>query len=222
MIKRLAVIPARSGSKRIKNKNLQKIGKKSLLENCIEKCLSSKIFKEIHVSTDSEFFLNKIKKYKLKNNFLRPKILSDDKSPVFDVLKYVIKEYKRKNQFFDEVWLVFATNPFISKKHLLEASKLYNKNKKKFSIMSVSKYNFPIEWAHEIKNKNLEPCFPKELKNNSSKFKPKFCDAGMFVIYQKDFLKKKKLNYKPYELSLWDSVDIDNIDDLELARKLYT
>ena len=129
MIKRLAVIPARSGSKRIKNKNLQKIGKKSLLENCIEKCLSSKIFKEIHVSTDSEFFLNKIKKYKLKNNFLRPKILSDDKSPVFDVLKYVIKEYKRKNQFFDEVWLVFATNPFISKKHLLEASKLYNKNK---------------------------------------------------------------------------------------------
>ena len=48
-----------------------------------------------------------------------------------------------------------------------------------------------------------------------------YCDAGMLVIYQKNFLKRKRLNYMPIILPISNSVDIDNKEDFELAKKLF-
>ena len=145
MVKRIAIIPARGGSKRIKNKNIKLFYGKPLIGHTLNVLKKSKLFNKIHVSTDSKKIRSVVEKYKINIDFMRNKKISRDKSPVSKVIKFVLNEYKKINQQFDEVWLVFATNPFIKEKYLNEANKLYLKNKKKYSIISVTKYNYPNE-----------------------------------------------------------------------------
>ena len=151
MIKRLAIIPARGGSKRIKNKNIVKFLGKPLIYYAIDSLKESKLFDTIHISTDSAKIKKIVKNKNINIDFFRPKYLSGDKTGVQKVIDFVFKKFKKKNLLFDEVWLIFATNPFISKKILINASKLYQKYKGKYSILPVSKYNYPIEWALKTK-----------------------------------------------------------------------
>jgi len=218
MIKRLAIIPARIGSKRIKQKNIKKIGSKTLIESTLDVLKKSNLFHTIHVSTDSI----KIKKFterkKLLVDFMRPKSLAGDKIPVSDVINFVIKSFKRMDINFDEIWLIYASNPFLSIKHIKKGYKLYKQNRGKFSIMTVSNYNYPINWALSLGKKN-------DLKLIGNKFNLKskkiVCEAGMFIIYQKQFIKNNKnLKYKGYEIPIWDTIDIDTMDDFIMAKKL--
>ena len=114
MIKRLAIIPARGGSKRIKNKNLKNFFGKPLIYYSILAAKKSKIFSEIHVSTDSKKILKYVKTQNISPAFIRPKKLSNDFTGIHEVLKYVVKKYKMLNFCFDEIWLLYPTNPFFN------------------------------------------------------------------------------------------------------------
>jgi pseudaminic acid cytidylyltransferase len=219
MINRIAIIPARAGSKRIKNKNLIYLKGKKLIFHTLDQIKKSNMFKNIHISTESLKIKKIVEKKNFNVDFLRPKKLADDKTPLKKVVNFTIKEYSKKKINFDEVWLFFITNPFLSTKHIKNAYKLYKTNKKKYSIMSVSEYNYPINWAlKENKNSILKPLFTKKIRLIKKKI---YCEAGMFVIYQKNYLKSKnKLKYKPYKIPLWGTVDIDTREDFILASKL--
>ena len=224
MVKRIAIIPARGESKRIKNKNIKNFQGKPLIFYTLNALKKSKLFYKIHVSTDSSKIKTIVQKFGVKVNFLRKKNISKDNTPVSKVIRFVLKEFKKINEKFDEIWLVYATNPLIRNEYLKKANKIYLNNKGKYSIISVAKYNYPNEWALKLnkKNKTLSPLFPKLIKKDSKKFSKKFCDAGMFVIYQKNFEKKfMRLKYLPFELPIWSSVDIDDMDDFNLARKFF-
>ena len=223
MVKRLAIIPARSGSKRIKNKNIISFFNKPLIFYSINAAKKSKLFSKIHVSTDSKKIKKIAKIYGADSEFERDKSISDDKTGILEVLNFVIKKYKKINISFDEVWLIYATNPFIESKYLKKANKIYKKNNKKKNIISVSKYNFPIFWAQEVnkRSKFLSPIFKKKIKKDSNTFNHYYCDSGMFVIYAKNFFKKKSAKYIPFEIPWWKSIDIDTLEDLEAAKKIY-
>ena len=83
---------------------------------------------------------------------MRNKNLSRDKIPLSRVIKYVLQKYLDRKIKFDEIWLIYASNPFINERILKLGYKKYLKNKKKKSVISVSKFNYPIYWAME-KNK---------------------------------------------------------------------
>jgi pseudaminic acid cytidylyltransferase len=222
--KRIAIIPARSGSVRVKFKNIKIFFGKPLIEHTINCLKSTKLFHKIHVSTESKKIKKIVEKNRIKVDFLRPKKLCHDKTSIAEVFKYVLSEYKKKKIFFDEVWLFFATNPLIKKKFILEAYKKYSKYNSRASIIAVSSYNYPIEWAQTIngKSENLKPVFPNMIKKRSNLLKKKFCDAGMFVIYQKNFMNlNNKIIYKPYIVPRWSTIDIDTIEDFETAKKLF-
>ena len=110
---RILIIPARSGSKRIKNKNIKKLGGKPIISLAIQTAKKSKLFDEIHISTDNNKIANLAEKNSLKIKFLRNKKLSGDKVPLMDVFKFIIKKYKSIGQNFDEVWYLFPCSPFI-------------------------------------------------------------------------------------------------------------
>ncbi|MAV65098.1 MAG: hypothetical protein CMG00_07915 [Candidatus Marinimicrobia bacterium] len=220
MIKRLAIIPARSGSKRIKNKNIIGFYGKPLLSHSLEIIKKSKMFKKIHVSTDS----NKIKKIasslKIETDFFRPSKLSGDNVSIIDTLKFVVNNFKKRNMFYDQIWLFYATNPFIKIKYIKDANKLFLKHKQKNPILPVTKYNYPVEWALKIKRNVLHNKF-KNLSHLDSRMTEKlFCDAGMFCVYGNDHIFKNK-SYVPYEIPIHETVDIDDKDDLKLAKKLF-
>ncbi len=222
MSKRIAIVPARSGSKRIKDKNIKSFFNKPLISHVLKEIKKSNLFSKIHVSTDSIKISNIIKKNKIKIDFLRPKNLSQDKTDLDEVINYIIKEYKNQKIYFDEVWLIYATNPLIKAKYLIKANKMYQKFGKKFSIMSVTRFNKPIEWAYKLdKKKILKPLSIINHKKNSNNIKVNYCEAGMFVVYQFNFMNTRKLKYKPFILPLYQSVDIDDMEDFNLAKNLY-
>ena len=78
MVKRLAIIPARSGSKRVKNKNIRIFKGKRLIINTLEQVKKSKFFSKIHVSTDCKKIKKIIEYFDINIDFLRPKKLSKD------------------------------------------------------------------------------------------------------------------------------------------------
>ena len=220
---RIAIIPARSGSIRIKDKNIKKFHGKPLISYCLSEIKKSKMFCKIHVSTESKKIVNLAKKINIKTDFLRTKKLSQDKVGIQEVIEYVIKKYSGTGLKFDEIWLFYATNPFINTNIIKKAYSIYLKNKKKYSIMTVTKYNYPIEWSGFIKNRKLKHIFPKLVSKDSKKTYKALCDAGMLVIYQNSFLKNmdKKIEYIPCILPLGNSVDIDDREDFRLAEKLF-
>lgn len=223
MTKRLAIIPARAGSKRIKNKNIINFWYQPLILYALLAASKSKLFAKIHVSTES----NKIKKIVEKNgfhvDFMREKKLSGDKVPISKVLESIVKKYEKNKLVFDEIWLLYATNPFINHLYLKKAYKKYLQCKKKYSVMSVNKYNLPVEWAQYVNKKGiLKPQNALKIKKDSKKLKSYYCDAGMFIIYQKNFIYENvKPNFIPFQVPWWESVDIDNIDDLTAAKHLF-
>ena len=220
MIKRIAIIPAREGSKRIKFKNIKIFKKKPLIKITLENLKKTNFFQKIHVSTDSTKIKRIVEKQGVKVDFLRPKYLAKDNISTSKVISYVVKKYKKININSDEVWLFFVSNPFLNSKHIKEAYKIYTKNKKKNSVMSVSKFNYPINWAMELDKKNFLK--PIKFKNKSIKNNKVYCEAGMFCIYQKNFMKNKNLiKFKPYIIPIWKTVDIDDMEDFKLAEKLF-
>jgi len=226
MVKRLVIIPARSGSKRILNKNIKLFLKKPLIYYCLKELKKSKLFNKIHISTDSKKISKLVAKKNVKFDFLRPKKLSGNNVGLWPVMKYVLERFKKKSIFFDQVWLVYATNPLINKDLILKCEKEFTKKSKKenTALITVSKYNYPIEWAQTIdKNGFLKAINKKKLKIRSQDLKNNLCDAGMINIYKPDaFLKKNKtINYIPYLIPYLKTVDIDDLEDFKTAEKLF-
>ncbi len=86
MNKRLAVIPARSGSKRIPNKNIRNFCGKPIIYYTIQAAITSGLFDTVHVSTDSYEVAELVGSIGLNVDFLRPPQLADDRTPIMPVL----------------------------------------------------------------------------------------------------------------------------------------
>ena len=129
--KRLVIIPARGGSKRIKNKNIKRLLGIPLIEYSIRAALNSKLFDKIHISSDDKKILDLSKKLGVAADFIRPSNLSNDKVPLSPVLKYVVNEYFKMGFEFEEIWLIYATNPFVNESILKQCNKKFIKEKSK-------------------------------------------------------------------------------------------
>ena len=134
------MIPARSGSKEIPNKNIKEIRGVPLLAYSIKYALRSKIIDKVIVSTDSKKYLNIAKKYKAEVPYLRKKILSkDDVTDYPVIIDALIRCEKIYKKMYNYVVLLRPTSPF-REKGLIESSyQLLKKNPKATSVRSVKK-----------------------------------------------------------------------------------
>ncbi len=223
--KRLIIIPARGGSKRIKNKNIKKFKGKPIIFYSINSAKQSKLFDVIHVSTESLKIKN-ILKNKVKIDFMRPKYLSSDKTPIYKVLINVVENFYKREINFKEIWCMMPCAPNIESIDLIKASNFYNKKKIKLPVYSVSKYKVPIEWSNKLDKKNiLRPINKKAQMMRSQDLRKKYYDAGQFYIFPGS--KISKLNFKQnnflkygYVLPFSKSIDIDDKEDWKLAEKI--
>ncbi len=226
-LKRLLIIPARGGSKRIKNKNIKKFKKKPIIYYTINSAVKSKLFNKIHVSTESNLIKKIVEKKKINIDFMRTKKLSNDKTPLFEVYKYVVKEYKKIGFVFDEIWSIMPCAPNLNAKDLKKISIFYKKLKIKKPLLSISKYKVPIEWAYIINKKGeLTSLSRKSQLLRSQDIEDKYYDAGQFYIYPGNKLLKlnfikKNYSYIGYKLPFRKSIDIDDIEDWKIAEKLH-
>ena len=221
MTKRLIIIPARGGSQRIKYKNIKLFKGKPIIYFAIDICIKSKLFHTIHVSTDSKKIKKIVDKIKTGIAHYRLKSLSNSRTPLIEVFKYVVEKYKKKNELYDEIWFLNPCSPLIKKTDLKKSSIFYKKQKNN-SVLSVCKYSPPIQWAFKMNKKTLSPYNKNNQKKSSNSFKDSFYDTGNFGIFCPNiFYKNKKIVFSGFEIPRTRSVDIDTMEDWNLAKKLY-
>lgn len=147
----IAVIPARSGSKRIKNKNIKSFRKKPIIYWSIRAARKSKIFKKIYVSTDSKKIANVAKRFGAEVPFLRSRKLSNDKAGTSAVIRDFINRINNKIKF-KNICCIYPAAPFVKSSDI---KKGYNilKNKKYNYVFSATKYSSNFHRAFIIKKK---------------------------------------------------------------------
>jgi CMP-N-acetylneuraminic acid synthetase len=157
----IAIIPARGGSKRVKDKNVSIVGGRPLIEHTINTAKESKLFSQIFVNSESEK-IQEISRNCGVDIYHRPEELSTDSSSIITVLKSMIKDILIKDDTI--VFLLLPTSPLRSSQDLLEMYESYMKEKNK-AVVSVTRFDTPIQLAQFIKNGKLIPVFEKEYRS---------------------------------------------------------
>ena len=222
----IAIIPARGGSKQIKNKNIKKFFGKPLIHWTIEAAINSNSIDKIYVSTDSESIIKKCKNFKNKIFISkRPKNLSKDNSKMNDVIKNFFRSKNLKKKKFLGLIILQPTSPLRSSEDIKKACKLFLKNKPD-SLISINKINHQHnpESIYKkngiyIKKYNNKKTIPLRQKKNEY-----FAGNGAAIyITNKKNLNKFIVGGKKiigYEMPSNRSVDIDTLFDFKIAEMI--
>lgn len=223
----LLIIPARDGSKGVKNKNLKIVGRKRLIDYAISTAISIKIEGEKIISTDiQEIFSDTDAFLPVTIPFKRPKKLSTDKATAFDVVEHSLKWFKKKKELFENIILLQPTNPFRKHNLIQEAINFYIKNNLKSLAAITEVWQHPSEIV--IRNENEFVKVLNEDEGRRQDFSKSFFISGALYIISVDLLldTRKFLNHLTYyyELNPETALDIDNEFQLKLANsyaKIY-
>lgn len=213
----LAIIPARSGSKRLENKNILKLKGIPLIAYTIKAALDSGVFSKVFVSTDSEKYAEISLFYGASVDFLRPKELSNDSAASIDVIRHAILEFKSRGIVFDYVCLLQPTSPLRNHIHIQEAkSILYNKNAD--SVVSVCSKRInaqPLIARTVFDYLEFSGLGNEILRDNERIFYPN----GAIYFFDTGYILKNDIYYSSNSyLHLMDnnlSIDIDNSFDFK-------
>ncbi len=224
-MKKVAIITARGGSKRIPRKNIKKFLGKPIIAYSIETALKSDLFDEVMVSTEDEKIAEIAQKYGAVVPFLRSNENADDFSGTADVLVEVINEYQKQGKEFDVCCGIYPTAPFITPKKLKEAFELLIT--KNFDVVfPVSEFSSPIQRALKKDSENKIAMFePQNLNKRSQDLEKAYHDAGQFYMCNTASLLEKKClwtdNTGVIVLSPLQVQDIDNQEDWKMAEFKY-
>jgi CMP-N,N'-diacetyllegionaminic acid synthase len=133
----IALIPARSGSHRIKHKNIENLGGHPLIAHTINSAIKSKLFKKVVVLTDSIKYAKIAKYYGAEIPFIRTKKISSKNSPDYEWVNTVFKFYKKEKINFSHYFILRPTSPFRTAKSIKSAWEKFSKNKSAESLRAI-------------------------------------------------------------------------------------
>ena len=215
----LAIIPARIGSKRIKNKNIKNFEGKPIIYYSILAAKLSGVFDKIIVSTDSLKIASISKKYGADVPFLRSKELSKAKIGIIEVISKVLKKLKIKPNLSTKVCCIYPTAPMLNKNFLIKGCKKLTQNYD--YVLSVKREDSRILRGFYINKKTIIPINKKTKNIRSQNLKNLYLDAGQFCWgFAKSWLSNKGCHeLKSTFIDIPDKYvqDIDTIEDWKKA-----
>ena len=222
---KICLIPARSGSKRIKNKNLTNLDGKPIIFYSIDAAINSKIFDKVIVTTDSEKIAKTARMFGAETPFIRPKKISNDTATDLDVLNHFVKFSKKNTIKIDYLCYLYPTAFLINKKILKNSFDVLKKNKNCQKVFTICEFRHPIERALRFdKNKNIVFNDKKKIFTRTQDLPKFYYDAAQCYWYNLNIIKKlnknTNLTTKGFVLDDLDFYDIDNKEDLKIAKKL--
>jgi pseudaminic acid cytidylyltransferase len=177
---RLAIIPARGGSKRIPRKNIKSFCGKPIIAWSIDAALQSRCFDQVVVSTDDAEIAELALQHGGQVPFMRPAALSDDHTDTTAVIKHAIDWFVAQGQTPDQVCCLYATAPFVTAEGLRTGLKLLTESGADYAF-AVTSYAFPIQRAIRITNANRVEMFnPEHFNTRSQDLEEAYHDAGQF------------------------------------------
>ncbi|MEA3353987.1 MAG: acylneuraminate cytidylyltransferase family protein [Campylobacterota bacterium] len=215
----LIIIPARAGSKRLKDKNILDLNGKPLISWSIEAALNLPINKDIVVSSDSDRVLNIARQYNVKT-IKRPKHLADDNSSTIDVVLHTIEQFKK---CYDYIVLLQPTSPLRTQQHIEEAIDLLEKHQCD-AVVSVCEVDHPIQWNLNVPDNLDISQESKSILNKRSQELGKTyrLNGAIYIVRTSRVLKEKSFflqdKISAYIMQKGCSIDIDDMFDFNLAN----
>lgn len=223
--KKVAIIPARSGSKRIPKKNIKKFCDAPILSYSINAALNSNIFDEVMVSTDSDEIAEIAHKYGASVPFMRSQENASDYATTEDVILEVLDQYSKMNKEYDYVCCIYPTAPFVDKDILVKAFEKMEKYEPSI-VIPVVQFSYPPQRSLVINDSGYARFkYPQYSQSRSQDLEKYYHDAGQFYIYNVKKLIEADGNivddFMPIILPDIMVQDIDNITDWEIAEIKY-
>jgi pseudaminic acid cytidylyltransferase len=222
---KVAVIPARGGSKRIPRKNIREFAGKPMIAHAIEAALSSAMFQHVVVSTDDDEIAEIALKWGAEVPFRRPPELADDFTPTVPVINHAVEACRQIGWNIEYACCIYPGVPFIQVDDIRGAFDLL--------ISSGAAYSFPVtEFPSAIQRAlrrspegRMSPFEPKYELVRTQDLEPAFHDVGQFYWASGETWKNNnKIHSTSAGLPIpgWRVVDIDTPADWERAELLYS
>ncbi|WP_428236148.1 cytidylyltransferase domain-containing protein [Gracilimonas sp.] len=224
--KRVAIIPARGGSKRIPKKNIIDFLGKPMIAYTIEAAIASNCFEDIIVSTDDQEIADVSVQYGAKVPFLREQY-ADDHSTISQATVHTLQKLSSElSENYESVVQLMANCPIRNSEDIIEACNFFDDNVHNFQI-SAFKFGWMNPWwAHKLEdNFTATPVFDDEIRNRRSQDQPDlYCPTGAIWIANVEKLKDSESfygdSYRFFPIDWKSAMDIDDTDDLEFAKVL--
>lgn len=215
---KIAVIPARGGSKRIPGKNVKLFCGKPIITYAVEAALTSGVFDRVIVSTDDENIAKVALGCGAEVPFVRPKELSDDYTPTVPVIKHAIEWVEANWAPVSSVCCIYSTAPFILSEDIKQAYLKFVNEQVEGYVFSATSFPFPIQRAFRIKGDGrCEMFHPEHYNTRSQDLEDAYQDAGQFYWGSaKSYLENKIFfsnDSKPYLIPRYRVQDIDTMED---------
>lgn len=220
---KIAIVPARGGSKRLPGKNIKLLGGKPLIAWTIEAAIKSNIFDHVFVSTDSEEIASVSRDYGAKVPFLRPAELSSDTATTNDVVTHLISWFEKEySQEVSNIAILQPTSPLRNAQHIIEAFEEM-KTKHAKAIVSVCELGHPIQFCNRLGlDGSMDGFIKKENNKRTQDLEPYYRLNGAIYIFDREYVGRISELYSvgsfAYVMSAKSSIDIDTQDDFELAK----
>ncbi|MEO5338933.1 MAG: pseudaminic acid cytidylyltransferase [Magnetococcus sp. MYC-9] len=222
---RVAIIPARGGSKRIPRKNIRPFFGKPMLAYAIEAALASQLFERLIVSTDDEEIACAAEQWGAEAPFRRPAALSDDFAGTTEVIGHAIRWLNGQGPAVDYACCIYATVPFLQAEdlrdgyaRLLASGALY--------AFSVTGFASPVQRALRITaDGRVGALYPEHFQSRSQDLEAAYHDAGQFYWGRAEaFLNGVVIHSAaavPVILPRERVQDLDTPEDWQLAERMF-
>lgn len=221
----IAIIPARSGSKGLKDKNIKELNGKPMMAYTIEAANNSGIFDCVHVSTDSEKYVDIARKYGADVPFLRSDELSGDNASSWDVVRYVLYMYSNLGVEYDLFALLQPTSPLRTAEDIKNAYNIYMEKNAK-AIVSVCETDHPPIFSDVIaEDGSMKGFVKKEYRDLPRQAIPKYyrVNGGIYLVNKScldDIVSLYDNECYAYIMDRESSIDIDSNIDFLVAETL--
>ena len=221
---KIAIIPARGGSKRIPRKNIKSFCGKPMIEFAIEAAQKSELFNHVVVSTDDEEIANIARRCGAETPFIRPIELADDKTPTVPVVAHAIKACLDNEWIVEYACCIYPCVPLLQPNDLIDAFNLLLKMDANF-VYPVTEYAHPIQRAmSKLPSGQMQFINPEYELTRTQDLERSYHDSGQFYWGKASaWLQHKKMHTDGFGMPIpnWRVVDIDSMDDWKRAENIY-
>lgn len=224
-MKRIAIIPARSGSKGLRDKNIKELNGKPLIVYSIESAIESGKFDKVFVSTDSREYADIAQKYGADASFLRSKKNSGDTAGSWDAVREVIDILKTKGEEYDEVMLLQATSPLRTAEDIINAINLLHERKAR-SVVSLTECDHSPIWCNTLpKDGNMDNFDRAEYKDLPRQSLPTYYryNGAIYLVTNDELYNTDRMFERgcyAYIMPQNRSIDIDTALDFLIAETI--
>ncbi|MCR5304115.1 MAG: acylneuraminate cytidylyltransferase family protein [Lachnospiraceae bacterium] len=220
----IAIIPARSGSKGLPDKNIKPLNGIPLISYSIKTAIDSKCFEKVFVSTDSQKYADISMEYGADASFLRSERTSSDSAGSWDVVREVLSEFEKRGHSYERIMLMQPTSPLRTAEDVINSFNLMEE-KGACSIVGVTETDHSPIWCNTLpEDLSMESFRNEKYADMPRQALPKFyrVNGAIYLIKRSELDTDRMLKIKSYAYIMprERSVDIDTELDFVIAEEL--